>query len=119
MKKYYSFILILILLVSVSSCQPKDKFIWNAGFSEPKNYVASGPFVEYFYKGKSIAGTSSSVGIDPGWGVFTWFYGTENDEPLDKSDPRINTKFNSYIRIDYVYFDGKLNAIDYYYDILE
>ncbi|MCZ4242401.1 hypothetical protein [Pedobacter punctiformis] len=51
--------------------------------------------------------------------VSTWYYGTENDETLDKFDPRINTKFNSYIRIDYVYIDDKLNAIDYYYDILE
>jgi len=56
------------------------------------------------------------LGVDT---VSTWYYGTENDEPLDKFDPRINTKFNSYIRIDYVYTNDKLNAIDYYYDILE
>ncbi|MCW3162491.1 DUF2931 family protein [Chryseobacterium oryctis] len=65
---------LLLLFLSLFSCQPKDKFSWNAGFSAPKNYVAGGPFVEYFYKGKSIGGTSSSVGINPGWGVTSGGY---------------------------------------------
>ena len=65
---------LLLLFLSLLSCQPKDKFSWNAGLSAPKNYVAGGPFVEYFYKGKSIGGTSSSVGINPGWGITSGGY---------------------------------------------
>ena len=59
---------ILLLLIIFQSCTPKDKFDWNAGFSAPKNYIAGGPMVEFFYQGKSIAGNSSGTGINPGWG---------------------------------------------------
>jgi hypothetical protein len=66
------FILLLVLLIS---CQfPKDKareeekFSWNAGISAPKHYPAA-PSVEYFYKGKGVAGASTGVGSDQGWGV--------------------------------------------------
>jgi len=56
------------------SCQPKDTFDWNAGFSAPKYYGATGPFVEYFYQSQSIAGVSSGVGINPGWGITSGGY---------------------------------------------
>ncbi|MCW3162490.1 DUF2931 family protein [Chryseobacterium oryctis] len=64
---------LLLLFLSLLSCQPKDKFSWNAGWSAPKYYGAS-PFVEYFYKGKSIAGTSANIGADPGWGITSGGY---------------------------------------------
>ncbi|MWB96124.1 DUF2931 family protein [Flavobacterium sp. GA093] len=69
MKVHKSYPLFLLLLLSLLCCQPKDKFDWNAGISAPKNYIAGGPFVEYFYKGKSLAGASSNVGINPGWEI--------------------------------------------------
>ena len=62
--KTISFLLVFLLIIG---CQPKDKFDWNAGWSAPKYYGAA-PFVEYFYKGKSIAGISANIGADPGWG---------------------------------------------------
>lgn len=70
------------------NCQPKnkDKFEWNAGISAPKNYIAGGPFVEYFYKGKSVAGTSSGVGINPGWGTTSGGYtGGDKFKPIPDS----------------------------------
>ena len=70
MKKYY----LLLLFVSLLSCQPKDKFSWNAGWSAPKYYGAAPMLVEYFYKGKSIAGTSANIGADPGWGITSGGY---------------------------------------------
>lgn len=51
--------------------------------------------------------------------ISTWYYATENGEPLTKFDPRIRPTFDGYIRIDYAYFDDELYAIDYYYSILE
>jgi hypothetical protein len=66
---------IFFLLGFLISCQsPKDKardeekFRWNAGISAPKNYP-SAPFVQYFYQGNSVAGASTEVGSDQGWGV--------------------------------------------------
>jgi len=50
-------------------CSPKDKYEWNAGMSAPKYYGNGGPMVEYFYKGKSVAGASANIGFSPGWGV--------------------------------------------------
>lgn len=67
--------LILLVACMFLSCQSpaekaksKEKFDWNAGISAPKNYPAA-PFVEYFYKGKSIGGTSTGIGDDQGWGI--------------------------------------------------
>lgn len=72
MKKiFYIATTIILLLVS---CQSEDKFEWNAGISAPKNYIAGEPFVEFFYKGKSSGGTSSNVGINPGWGITSGGY---------------------------------------------
>ena len=64
--KFISSILALLVLVG---CSPKDKYEWNAGMSAPKYYGNGGPMVEYFYKGKSVAGASANIGFDPGWGV--------------------------------------------------
>ena len=58
---------IFLIFILLQSCQPKDKYAWNAGFSAPKFYGATGPFVEYFYQGKSVAG-NSGASIAPGWG---------------------------------------------------
>jgi hypothetical protein len=58
---------VLLIFIIFQSCTPKDKFDWNAGFSAPKFYGSTGPFVEYFYQGKSIAG-NSGASIAPGWG---------------------------------------------------
>jgi len=51
--------------------------------------------------------------------ICVWYYGTENDEKLDKFDPRMRLSYDGYIRLDFIFFDDKLHAIDYYYDILE
>ena len=64
--RYISSILVLLAL---AGCSPKDKYEWNAGMSAPKYYGNGGPMVEYFYKGKSVAGASANIGFDPGWGV--------------------------------------------------
>ena len=64
--KFISSILVLVVL---AGCSPKDKYEWNAGMSAPKYYGNGGPMVEYFYKGKSVAGVSANIGFDPGWGV--------------------------------------------------
>ena len=64
--KFISSILVLLVL---AGCSPKDKYEWNAGMSAPKYYGNGGPMVEYFYKGKSVAGASANIGFDPGWGV--------------------------------------------------
>ena len=64
--KFISSILVLMVL---AGCSPKDKYEWNAGMSAPKYYGNGGPMVEYFYKGKSVAGASANIGFDPGWGV--------------------------------------------------
>lgn len=74
MKKCYSLCYLLLFFFSVLSCQPKDKFGWNAGWSAPKYYGAAPMLVEYFYKGKSIAGTSANIGADPGWGITSGGY---------------------------------------------
>lgn len=74
MKKCYSLCYLLLFFFSVLSCQPKDKFGWNAGLSAPKNYASGAPFVEYFYKGKSVAGASSGTGADQGWGITSGGY---------------------------------------------
>ena len=64
--KFISSILALLVLVG---CSPKDKYEWNAGLSGPKYYPSGAPRVEYFYKGKSVAGASIGTGADQGWGV--------------------------------------------------
>ena len=64
--RYISSILVLLVL---AGCSPKDKYEWNAGMSAPKYYGNGGPMVEYFYKGKSVAGASANIGFSPGWGV--------------------------------------------------
>ena len=64
--KFISSILVLVVLVG---CSPKDKYEWNAGLSGPKYYPSGAPRVEYFYKGKSVAGASIGTGADQGWGV--------------------------------------------------
>ena len=64
--KFISSILVLVVL---TGCSPKDKYEWNAGMSAPKYYGNGGPMVEYFYKGKSVAGASANIGFSPGWGV--------------------------------------------------
>ena len=64
--KFISSILVLLVL---AGCGPKDKYEWNAGMSAPKYYGNGGPMVEYFYKGKSVAGASANIGFDPSWGV--------------------------------------------------
>ena len=64
--RYISSILVLVVL---TGCSPKDKYEWNAGMSAPKYYGNGGPMVEYFYKGKSVAGASANIGFSPGWGV--------------------------------------------------
>ena len=64
--KFISSILVLMVL---AGCSPKDKYEWNAGMSAPKYYGNGGPMVEYFYKGKSVAGASANIGFAPGWGV--------------------------------------------------
>ena len=63
------FISNILVLVALAGCSPKDKYEWNAGMSAPKYYGNGGPMVEYFYKGKSVAGASANIGFDPGWGV--------------------------------------------------
>ena len=69
--KFISSILVLVVLVG---CSPKDKYEWNAGMSAPKYYGNGGPMVEYFYKGKSVAGASANIGFSPGWGVTAGSY---------------------------------------------
>ena len=64
--RYISSILALLVL---AGCNPKDKYEWNAGLSGPKYYPSGAPRVEYFYKGKSVAGASIGTGADQGWGV--------------------------------------------------
>ena len=64
--RYMSSILVLLVL---ADCSPKDKYEWNAGLSGPKYYPSGAPRVEYFYKGKSVAGASIGTGADQGWGV--------------------------------------------------
>ena len=83
---------IFLLLGLLASCQsPKEKakgeekFGWNAGISAPKNYIAT-PFVEYFYQGKSVAGTSTNVGTGQGWGITSGGYtGGDNFKPVPDS----------------------------------
>ena len=69
--KFISSILVLLVL---AGCSPKDKYEWNAGMSAPKYYGNGGPMVEYFYKGKSVAGASANIGFSPGWGVTAGSY---------------------------------------------
>jgi len=63
------FISSILVLLALAGCSPKDKYEWNAGMSAPKYYGNGGPMVEYFYKGKSVAGASANIGFSPGWGV--------------------------------------------------
>lgn len=84
-KNYFFFALLLSL---VYACQSKneDKFEWNAGISAPQNYIAGGPFVEFFHDGKSVAGVSSNVGISPGWETTSGGYtGGEKLKPIPDS----------------------------------
>ena len=64
-----TFISSILVLVVLAGCSPKDKYEWNAGLSGPKYYPSGAPRVEYFYKGKSVAGASIGTGADQGWGV--------------------------------------------------
>jgi len=68
------FLYCFLIIGLLASCQPKDTFDWNAGLSAPKYYGATGPFIEFFYNGKSIAGASSGAGIDQGWGITSGGY---------------------------------------------
>ena len=63
MKKIKNIALFLPNLLLIISCGPKDKFEWNAGISAPIYYGASGPFVEYFYKGNGVVGTSAKESL--------------------------------------------------------
>ncbi|GEN67809.1 DUF2931 family protein [Chryseobacterium rhizosphaerae] len=84
--KIKSIVLLLLNLLLIISCGPKDKFEWNAGISAPKNYISGGPFVEYFYQGNGVAGTSANVGINPGWGMTSGGYtGGEIFKPVPDS----------------------------------
>ncbi|MDM1554824.1 MULTISPECIES: DUF2931 family protein [Chryseobacterium] len=86
MKKIKNIALFLPNLLLIISCGPKDKFEWNAGISAPKNYISGGPFVEYFYQGKGVAGTSANVGINTGWGMTSGGYtGGEIFKPVPDS----------------------------------
>ncbi|MGQ7853686.1 DUF2931 family protein [Pedobacter sp. WC2501] len=67
-EKFISLNSFLLLFAMLASCQSKEKFNWDAGFSAPKNYIAGDPSVSYFYKDVNLAGASSTVGINPGWG---------------------------------------------------
>ncbi|MFH6964650.1 DUF2931 family protein [Flavobacterium plurextorum] len=85
-RKVKVFLYCFLIIVIAISCQPKDTFSWNAGFSAPKYYGATGPFVEYFYQGQSIAGASSGVGINPGWGITSGGYvGGDKYKPVPDS----------------------------------
>jgi len=80
--KFISSILVLVVL---AGCSPKDKYEWNAGMSAPKYYGNGGPMVEYFYKGKSVAGASANIGFSPGWGVTAGGY-SGGDQYKDITD---------------------------------
>ncbi|SMP29861.1 DUF2931 family protein [Flavobacterium hercynium] len=83
-KIYYLFSLLVTFLFL--GCQPKDTFEWSAGLSAPKYYGNGGPFVEYFYNGKSIGGASANIGFDPGWGITSSSYsGGEKYKPVPDS----------------------------------
>jgi len=86
---FHNKVYLLYAVMSISfltSCQPKDTFDWNAGFSAPKNYIAGGPYVEYFYKGISVAGISSNMGINPGWEITSGGYvGGDKFKPIPDS----------------------------------
>ena len=79
------FINSILVLVVLAGCSPKDKYEWNAGMSAPKYYGNGGPMVEYFYKGKSVAGASANIGFDPGWGVTAGGY-SGGDQYKDITD---------------------------------
>lgn len=77
--------LLFVIIVSCQSPKKQEKFQWNAGISAPKHYIST-PFVEYFYQGKSAAGTSANVGIDPGWGINSGGYtGGDKFKPVPDS----------------------------------
>lgn len=87
-KKNKNYFFFAVLLSLIYACQPKndDKFEWNAGISAPQNYIAGGPFVEFFHDGKSVAGVSSNVGINPGWEITSGGYtGGEKLKPIPDS----------------------------------
>ena len=84
------------------SCQPKDTFDWNAGLSAPKYYGASGPFVEFYYHGQSIAGSSSGAGIDQGWEITSGGYvGGDKYKPVPDS-----IAINWICGVDRYYYEG-------------
>ncbi|MBP2615471.1 DUF2931 family protein [Chryseobacterium jejuense] len=74
MKKIKSIALFLPNLLLIISCEPKDKFEWNVAWSAPKFYSAAPMPIEFFYKGRSVAGTSATIGADPGWGLSSGGY---------------------------------------------
>ncbi|OXA83094.1 DUF2931 family protein [Flavobacterium hercynium] len=68
------------------SCQEKDTFEWSAGLSGPKHYGSSGPFVEFFYQGKSVGGASIGNGADLGWTITSSSYsGGKKIKPVPDS----------------------------------
>lgn len=74
MKKIKNIALFLPNLLLILSCGPKDKFEWNIAWSAPKFYSAAPMPIEFFYKGRSVAGTSATIGADPGWGLSSGGY---------------------------------------------
>lgn len=77
---------VALLTFALISCQPKEKYIWNTGMSAPKNYIAGGPYVSFYAKGRSVSGASANVGINPGWGFTSGGYtGGEKYKPLPDS----------------------------------
>ncbi|MBP2615470.1 DUF2931 family protein [Chryseobacterium jejuense] len=74
MKKIKNIALFLSNLLLIISCHPKDKFEWNVAWSAPKFYSAAPMPIEFFYKGRSVAGTSATIGSAPGWGITSGGY---------------------------------------------
>ncbi|OXA83093.1 DUF2931 family protein [Flavobacterium hercynium] len=67
-------------------CQEKDTFEWSAGLSGPRHYGSSGPFVEFFYQGKSVGGASIGTGADLGWTITSSSYsGGKKFKPVPDS----------------------------------
>ncbi|MFH6964649.1 DUF2931 family protein [Flavobacterium plurextorum] len=98
-----SFFIYCFLIIGLfASCQPKDTFDWNAGLSAPKYYGASGPFVEFYYHGQSIAGSSSGAGIDQGWEITSGGYvGGDKYKPVPDS-----IAINWICGVDRYYYEG-------------
>ncbi|MGE8552691.1 MAG: DUF2931 family protein [Chryseobacterium jejuense] len=74
MRKIKTVRLLPVIILLLGSCQPKDKFEWNVAWSAPKFYSAAPMPIEFFYKGRSVAGTSATIGSAPGWGITSGGY---------------------------------------------